>query len=155
MVMIENFKLVVFERYALFEGRSGRAEFWWYVLAHIIVSVVLSLLGQAWGGFYVLGFLWWLALIVPPLAVGVRRLHDAGNSGWFLLIWLIPVIGWIILIVMFAQESATEVETHADGRAQGDVSAAAGNLNRRSRKTAQRAEMDELRVAVGAGREFQ
>jgi uncharacterized membrane protein YhaH (DUF805 family) len=112
MVMIENFKLVVFERYALFEGRSGRAEFWWYALAHIIVSIVLSLLGQAWAGFYVLGFVWWLGLIIPSIAVGIRRLHDAGNSGWFLLIWLIPVIGWIILIVMFAQEGTSGPNEH-------------------------------------------
>jgi uncharacterized membrane protein YhaH (DUF805 family) len=107
MVMIENFKLVVFERYALFEGRSGRAEFWWYALAHFIVSLVLSLLGQASVIFYVLGFIWWLGLIIPSIAVAIRRLHDASNSGWFLLIWLIPVIGWIILIVMLAQESTS------------------------------------------------
>jgi uncharacterized membrane protein YhaH (DUF805 family) len=112
MVMIENFKLVVFERYALFEGRSGRAEFWWYTLAHVIVGVILSVLQYTSWVFWVLGILWTLALLIPSIAVGVRRLHDAGNSGWFLLLVLIPIIGFIILIVMFAQEGTSGPNEH-------------------------------------------
>lgn len=107
MPMIENWKLVVTQRYALFEGRSGRAEFWWYALANFLVSLVLNALGYASPVFLVLSFIWWIALIIPSIAVGIRRLHDADNSGWFLLLAFLPILGAIILIVMFAQEGTS------------------------------------------------
>ena len=104
MVMVEYFKLVVFERYAQFTGRAGRAEYWWFFLANLIVSVVLNVLARASGLFSILGLVYSLALLVPGLAVAVRRLHDTGKSGWWLLIALVPIVGVIVLIIFLASE---------------------------------------------------
>lgn len=104
MQLIENWKLVVLERYAKFDGRAGRAEFWWYVLANLIISAVLSVLGNASSLFSVLGLLYSLAVLIPSIAVAIRRLHDTDKSGWFLLLALIPIVGFIILIVFYATE---------------------------------------------------
>jgi uncharacterized membrane protein YhaH (DUF805 family) len=104
MVMVEYFKLVVFERYAQFEGRAGRAEYWWFFLANILVSIVLQILARGAGALVILSILYSLALLIPGLAVAVRRLHDTNKSGWMLLISLIPFVGVIILIVFLATE---------------------------------------------------
>ena len=104
MVMVEYFKLVVFERYAKFDGRASRAEYWWFFLANIIVSVVLQILGAAIDLFVIVGFLYSLALLIPGIAVAIRRLHDTGKSGWWLLISLVPIVGVIVLIVFLASE---------------------------------------------------
>jgi uncharacterized membrane protein YhaH (DUF805 family) len=104
MPIIENWKLVVLERYAKFDGRAGRAEFWWYFLANVIIWIVLLMLTQASGIFLVLYFLFMIAMFVPNLAVGVRRLHDTDKSGLLLLLAVIPVVGSIILLVLFAME---------------------------------------------------
>ena len=104
-MLINAFKLVVQERYAQFEGRSGRAEYWWFVLANFLISIVLNGLGRAMTLFAIVGFFVSLALIIPGLAVAVRRLHDTDRSGWWLLIVLVPLVGWIILIVFLATDS--------------------------------------------------
>lgn len=112
MPMIENWKLVVLERYAKFDGRAGRAEFWWYALANIVLYVaawILVGIGFAIATgigvlFMVLAFALYLALLVPSLAVAIRRLHDTDKSGWFLLIGFIPFVGAIILLVFYIQE---------------------------------------------------
>jgi uncharacterized membrane protein YhaH (DUF805 family) len=104
MEMVQYWKLVVLERYAKFDGRANRAEFWWYTLANIIISVVLNLLGQVSVLFSVIGGLYGLAVLIPGIAVGIRRLHDINRSGWWLLIGLVPCVGFIVLIVWFAQE---------------------------------------------------
>jgi len=104
MVMIDTWKTVVTERFAKFDGRAGRAEFWWFVLAVTIVNVILSILGQVSTIFTVVGLLWGLAMLIPSIAVAIRRLHDTNKSGWFLLIALIPLIGAIILIVFYATQ---------------------------------------------------
>jgi len=102
MAVIGNWKLVVLERYAKFDGRAGREEFWFYVLANVAIYIALLLLAQISNIFIVLYFLYAIAVIVPNIAVGIRRLHDTDKSGWFLLISLIPIIGGIILLVFFA-----------------------------------------------------
>jgi len=89
------------DKYADFNGRASRPEFWWFVLATVIVSLVLNILHLS-----IIGLLVNLALIVPSFAVGARRLHDIGKSGWFQLVWLIPFIGWILLIYWLVQPSA-------------------------------------------------
>lgn len=106
--LIGYWKLVVLERYAKFEGRAGRAEYWWFFLANLIIGVVLQLLGNASSVFSILYLVYILALLCPHLAVGVRRLHDTGRSGWYLLLALIPCVGTIILIVMLATEGTPE-----------------------------------------------
>ena len=107
--LISYWKLVVLERYAKFDGRSRRAEFWWYFLANLIISIVLNIIdaaigfGSGYGG--VLSAIYGLAVLVPGLAVGVRRLHDTDKSGWWLLLVLIPIVGLIVLIVFWATDS--------------------------------------------------
>lgn len=82
--MLPNY-LKVIKNYALFTGRAGRAEFWYFVLVNVIISVVLGVIGGAIG-FKLLGNVYSLAVLVPSVAVGVRRMHDVSKSGWFLLI---------------------------------------------------------------------
>jgi uncharacterized membrane protein YhaH (DUF805 family) len=84
-------------KYADFNGRAARPEFWWFVLAQVVVSFILNRVHP------VLGMLFSLAVLVPSLAVGSRRLHDLGKSGWLQLLGLIPLVGWIILIYWAAQ----------------------------------------------------
>ena len=88
-----------FNKYVEFKGRADRAEFWWFFLFQF---VVLAIIGMVSNTLYVIAA---LALLLPGLAVGARRLHDIGKSGWFLLIGLIPLIGWLVLIYFFVQPS--------------------------------------------------
>lgn len=96
---------VLTKKYADFSGRARRSEYWWFVLGQFIVLTVLSVLGRAIDPLMFLYYLAALALIIPSLAVGVRRLHDTGRSGWWILIGLIPLVGAIVLIVFFVQDS--------------------------------------------------
>jgi uncharacterized membrane protein YhaH (DUF805 family) len=102
--LIGYWKRVVLERYAQFTGRSSRAEFWWYFLANIIVSIVLNVLTAAASIFWVPYVIYSLAVLIPGLAVGIRRLHDTNRTGWWLLIALVPIVGIIVLIVFWAGE---------------------------------------------------
>lgn len=102
--LIGYWKLVVLERYAKFDGRANRAEYWWYFLANLIVAVVLQLLGNVSSIFSIVYLLYALAVFIPGLAVAIRRLHDTDKSGWFVLLALIPCVGVIILLVFFASE---------------------------------------------------
>ena len=101
-----NWYLKVLKKYAVFQGRARRAEFWYFVLFNFIISFVLAfiegLLAENSG---VLTGLYSLAILIPNLAVSARRLHDTGRSGWWLLIGLIPLIGAIVLIVFWCQDS--------------------------------------------------
>jgi uncharacterized membrane protein YhaH (DUF805 family) len=101
---VDAWKTVVMERYAKFDGRAARPEFWWFYLANIIVYIIFFVLGAISNIFFILLFLYGLAIIVPTIAVGVRRLHDSDKSGWFLLFGLIPIVGGIILLVFFVLE---------------------------------------------------
>ncbi|MCH5330636.1 MAG: DUF805 domain-containing protein [Alistipes sp.] len=90
--------------YADFKGRARRAEFWNFVLYNFIASFVIGLVATLIK-LPLLASLYGLAVLVPGLAVGARRLHDIGKSGLFLLVGLIPVIGTIWLIILFCQDS--------------------------------------------------
>lgn len=95
------------EHYADFKGRARRKEYWMFVLFNVIVSWVLAILGGLikcpW-----IGYLYTLAVLVPGLAVVVRRLHDTGRSGWWILIGLVPLIGAIWLLVLLCLDSQPE-----------------------------------------------
>ena len=112
MPMIENWKLVVLKRYAKFDGRAGRAEFWWFVLANFLVYVVLLILMGIADIILILYFVYAIGTIIPSIAVAIRRLHDTNKSGWFLLIGLIPFIGAILLIVFYATEGTNGPNDH-------------------------------------------
>ncbi len=92
-----------FSNYIKFEGRSNRGEYWWAFLAIIIISFVLGLI-DGMLGIMVLGTIFSLATLIPGIAIGVRRLHDIDKSGWWLLIGLIPVVGFLVLIYFFIQK---------------------------------------------------
>jgi len=102
MILVEAWKLVVLERYAKFDGRAGRAEYWWFFLATLIIGIAINVLTAISSAFYILSFIYFIAVLVPSLAVAIRRLHDTNKSGWFLLLALIPIVGFIVLIVFLA-----------------------------------------------------
>lgn len=97
MGFIEAIK-TCFGKYATFEGRARRSEYWFWTLFCFIVGCLL-------GWIPVLGWLISIALFLPGIAVAVRRLHDIGKSGWFYLLILIPLIGAIVLLVFYLQDS--------------------------------------------------
>ncbi len=98
---------VVLEKYADFNGRARRSEFWYFVLFQVLVGIVASILDQILGTERIVSGLVSLALLLPGLAVGARRLHDTGRSGWWQLLSL-TIVGIIVLIVWWAGDS------HAD-----------------------------------------
>ncbi|ABM00836.1 DUF805 domain-containing protein [Shewanella amazonensis] len=95
------------KKYADFTGRARRKEYWMFILFNLIVSVVLNLVDMALGSMLI-SSLYSLAILLPSLAIGARRLHDTGRSGWWQLIALIPIIGIIVLIVFYCQDSQDE-----------------------------------------------
>jgi uncharacterized membrane protein YhaH (DUF805 family) len=113
--------LEVLKKYTVFDGRAGRPEYWYFVLFSVIVSIVLGildgLLGTVSSGVHVglLGGIYSLAVLCPNIGVGIRRLHDINRSGWWLLIGLIPLVGWIILIVWAATESDSGANQYGPG----------------------------------------
>jgi uncharacterized membrane protein YhaH (DUF805 family) len=94
-----------FSKYVDFNGVASRSEFWWFILFTFIVGLVLNIVDRALGTAPVLYAIFALAVLLPYLAVGARRLHDTGRSGWWWLIAIIPLIGGIVLIVFWVQES--------------------------------------------------
>ena len=91
-----------FTKYVDFTGRARRSEYWWFVLLNSLVSSALARLSQIGGGstfFEAIASLWSLAVLLPGIAVAVRRLHDVGKSGWNYLWILLPIVGWILLLV--------------------------------------------------------
>ena len=107
----------VFSNYATFSGRAPRSEFWWFWLLNTIVSIAIDGSGMRHGmtglehmeGPSILSTIWHLAVFIPTLAVSVRRLHDTDRSGWWLLLWLVPVIGWIVLLVFYVSRGTAGV----------------------------------------------
>lgn len=102
--LMENFMTLsdavftCFKKYATFDGSAQRSEYWWFFLFCILSSAILVLLGDA------VRVVFSIATLLPSLAVGARRLHDTDRSGWWQLLMFVPFIGWIILIIFFAQE---------------------------------------------------
>jgi uncharacterized membrane protein YhaH (DUF805 family) len=96
----------VFSQYATFSGRAVRSEFWWWVLFTIIVAIVLGAVEYlaGLGDWAPLSGLFGLATLIPNLAVSVRRLHDIDRTGWWLLIGLVPIVGWLVLLWFYIQQ---------------------------------------------------
>ena len=114
--IIENFKNIITNKYAQFTGRANKAEFWQYVLVFIVISASFSVLMSLFGGVKILRMIVMLlnvivslALLVPSIAVSVRRMHDIGKSGKWVLINLIPILGsiWFIVLAIKESESGT------------------------------------------------
>ncbi|MFO3795686.1 MAG: DUF805 domain-containing protein [Anaerolineales bacterium] len=103
--------IAALKKYAVFNGRARRKEYWMFVLFNIIFSIVAVVLDNLLGtaskdlGYGVIYSLYSLAVLLPGLAVTVRRLHDVGKSGWWIFISLVPIIGGIWLLVLLATDS--------------------------------------------------
>ncbi|MBA5628744.1 DUF805 domain-containing protein [Moheibacter sp. BDHS18] len=115
--MIDWYKKVLFENYANFSGRARRSEYWYFTLTNFIITLVLYIPmvasiglsqnqepGAMFWLLYGILMIYGLATFIPSLAVAVRRLHDIGKSGWYLLFYLIPLVGPILLLVWFFTE---------------------------------------------------
>jgi uncharacterized membrane protein YhaH (DUF805 family) len=92
-----------FDHYAKFDGRASRPAFWWWVLFVVLVSVGANIIDLAIGA-PVFSAIVGLGLLLPNLSVSIRRLHDTDRTGWWVLIWLIPLIGWVVLLVFYLQQ---------------------------------------------------
>lgn len=94
-----------FRNYVGFSGRASRSEYWYWVLFAFLVAIAASIADASLGGGMstvgILGAIAGLALLLPNIAMAIRRLHDRDKSGWWLLLGLIPLVGLIILIVWF------------------------------------------------------
>jgi uncharacterized membrane protein YhaH (DUF805 family) len=88
--------------YATFAGRARRSEFWFFFLFTLLAQAVAGIIDEA-ATRGVLGAVLSILLLLPSIAVGVRRLHDNGRSGWWLLLGLVPMIGWIVLLIWYCQ----------------------------------------------------
>jgi len=100
-----NWYVEVLKKYAVFSGRAHRTEFWMFALFSFIVTIVLSVIDAIIGTMGLLYSLYSLAVLLPSLGVSIRRLHDIGKTGWWLLIAFVPVIGSIVLLIFMVLES--------------------------------------------------
>lgn len=105
-----NWYLDAWKNYINFQGRARRKAYWMFILFNLIALVVLSFIESAIGlsgqnGYGILTGLYTLAIILPLIALAVRRLHDTGRSGWWILIGLVPLVGPIVLIVFYVTDS--------------------------------------------------
>ncbi|MBO5699072.1 MAG: DUF805 domain-containing protein [Bacteroidaceae bacterium] len=91
MTFVESIK-TCFGKYATFNGRATRSEYWWWALLNFILSCIP-----------LINFVWGIVTLIPSLAVGVRRLHDIGKSGWFVLLAFVPIVN-LYLIYLFICE---------------------------------------------------
>jgi uncharacterized membrane protein YhaH (DUF805 family) len=105
-----NWYLEVLKKYAVFSGRASRREYWWFALFNAIFAIAAMIIDNVLGlamrdvGYGPLYILYVLGTLLPGIAVGVRRLHDIGKSGWYMFVSLIPCVGGIILLVFFVTQ---------------------------------------------------
>jgi len=91
-----------FEHYATFDGRASRPAFWWWTLFAILAGIAANIV-DAILGVPIFTLVVGLGLLLPNLSVAIRRLHDTGRTGWWILIGLIPLIGFIVLLIFYVQ----------------------------------------------------
>jgi uncharacterized membrane protein YhaH (DUF805 family) len=102
--------LAVLKKYAVFSGRAQRAEYWYFFLFYLLIHIALVVVDRVTGSFNseagmgLFGGVFALAMLLPSLAVSVRRLHDTDRSGWWLLIAFVPLIGGIVLLIFAVQD---------------------------------------------------
>ncbi len=107
-----NWYLEVLKKYAVFNGRARRKEYWMFYLFNLVIAIALGFIeGIAdiapASNQSVLASFYSLAVLIPSIAVSVRRLHDTDRTGWWLLIGIIPLIGTIVLLVFMVKDSST------------------------------------------------
>lgn len=103
---MDMFIKVVRDNYTNFEGRARRKEFWMFTLVSLVINVgTLILDASLFSDLGLVNGLYTLAILLPSIAVGIRRMHDINKSGWWLLLWFVPVIGWVWLIILHCRDS--------------------------------------------------
>lgn len=110
--VIANFKEIITKKYICFEGTAGLAEFWQFFLAVFVINFALSIVDSIIG-IQILTGLFSLAILLPYLGVTVRRLRDAGKNPLLVLLLLLPLIGFIIVLLMLIKPSVNAVEAEA------------------------------------------
>lgn len=110
--MVESYKKFL-HNYANFKGRSTRADYWWVVLANFLIGFFLGFLGGFFGEDVMkittlIASIYELAILIPGLAITVRRFHDINKSGWFILLALIPFVGGLIVFIFTVLPSVNE-----------------------------------------------
>ncbi len=111
MTFAESIRICL-TKYADFQGRASRPEYWWFFLFVLLVQLAGSTISSSLGGLLA------LALLLPSLAAGARRLHDVGRSGWWLLLCLIPLVGALILLYWFVQPGTRGANAYGEMPAQ-------------------------------------
>lgn len=115
-----NYYLHVLKNYFQFNGRARRKEYWMFVLFNVIFGMLAVFIDNIMGtdmedlGYGLVYILYVLAVLIPGMAVAVRRLHDVGKTGWFILIAFIPLVGGIWLIVLFCTNSEPGVNKYGE-----------------------------------------
>jgi len=104
--------LMVWKKFAEFQGRSRRSEYWFFFLFNTLAAIVLFIIGSIVHFLFILYPLYVLAAFIPGLAVSVRRLHDAGKSGFWFFIVLVPIAGPIYILYLMCQPSQTASNTY-------------------------------------------
>jgi uncharacterized membrane protein YhaH (DUF805 family) len=94
-----------FDHYTKFDGRAARPAYWWWFLFGVLVAIGANIVDAIIGTWGVVNGLAALALFLPGLSVSIRRLHDTDHSGWWVLIGLIPIIGFIVLLIFYLRDS--------------------------------------------------
>jgi len=97
--------LEVLRKYAIFDGRARRKEYWMFWLVNFVIEMILGMLDILLFSLGLLGAIYGLFIFIPGLAVTVRRLHDTNRSGWWILISLVPLVGWIFLLIFMIKDS--------------------------------------------------
>ena len=100
--LINNFIGIVTKKYFCFSGRANREEFWLYILAVLIINIILSAVGSMIK-INILSHIFILATLLPTLGCSTRRLHDIGKSGWMQLLAFIPLVGIVIVLILWAK----------------------------------------------------
>lgn len=115
MTLSTSFKKVVFQNYCNFNGRASRGEFWWFVLATMLIGILCTIVSLIIGDDnYLLGGLVNLLLLLPSLGVTWRRLHDTGKGGGWFFVSFIPIIGWIWLLILLINQSELQPNRFGD-----------------------------------------
>ena len=100
MTFFESIK-TCYSKYADFNGCASRSEYWWYMLFYFLAMIACAMISDGLYGLFA------LANLLPTIAVTARRLHDTDRSGWLQLIGIIPLVGWIFVLIWYTQDSKT------------------------------------------------
>jgi len=102
---------LAFKNYVNFKGRSTRAEYWWFFLFTFTLSAITEAI-DVFSSLGIMSTIFSLIVFMPSLTVGVRRLHDINKSGWWILMWFVPIVGWGLLIFWYTRRSDEKINMY-------------------------------------------